>query len=47
MKCEVCGKVYNRFLGDRFWSGTYETPEGRKETLCDNCHRTLVREVPI
>lgn len=47
--CDRCGKVYNEYLGDRFWSGDFEweAPDGaveRGDTLCDDCHRDVVRE---
>lgn len=50
--CDHCGKVYNPMWGDRFWSGSWacsapDTCEGGggvHETLCNDCHRTLVRE---
>lgn len=45
--CDRCGRVYNRFLGDRFWSGTFqeqtETGTETYETLCDDCHRVVAR----
>ena len=43
-----CDKVYNPYVGDRFWSGTYHVTvngESREfDTLCDKHHRELVRE---
>jgi hypothetical protein len=46
--CDHCGKVYNPYIGHRFWSGTYHvTVDGEQvtyETLCDQHHRELVRE---
>lgn len=46
--CDRCGKVYNPYVGDRFWSGTFveDSPDGGRSeygTLCDNCHRDVVR----
>ncbi|UTF55959.1 hypothetical protein [Natronosalvus rutilus] len=43
--CDACGKVYNQFLGDRFWAGRYDVPgyDETLETLCDKCHRKLIR----
>lgn len=46
--CEYCGRVYNQWLGDRFWSGswTVTADDGTSVTyniLCDGCHRDLVR----
>lgn len=42
--CDWCGKVYNEYLGDRFWSGFFEGPNGEElDLLCDDCHRVLVR----
>lgn len=46
--CDHCGKVYNEYIGDRFWSGSYEVEVAGEtrhyETLCDQHHRELVRE---
>jgi len=47
-KCERCGRVYNPYLGDRFWSGSFteRVPDGtvsNYHTLCDDCHRDVVR----
>lgn len=42
-KCGNCGKVYNKYLGDRFWGGGYEVDGEKFELLCDNCHRNLIR----
>jgi len=46
--CDRCGAVYNPYLGDRFWSGKWTETAGdgttaTYETLCDDCHRTVVR----
>ena len=41
--CDSCGKVYNPYLGQRFWSGCWTIAGEVFETLCDNCHRELVR----
>lgn len=46
--CDRCGRVYNPFIGDRFWSGEFNetAPDGitaTYETLCDDCHRDVVR----
>lgn len=49
--CDHCGKVYAPGW-DRFWSGggwectapdECETNGGVHDTLCDDCHRDLVR----
>jgi hypothetical protein len=46
--CGHCGKVYNPYLGDRFWSAREypchnpdgcETGGGVHDMLCDDCHR--------
>jgi hypothetical protein len=46
--CDRCEAEYNPYVGDRFWSGTYTiTVDGESqtvETLCDDCHREVVRE---
>lgn len=51
--CQHCGRVYNPYIGDRFWSGgdypcddaeACETDGGIHDTVCDDCHRELVRE---
>lgn len=51
--CGHCGRIYNPYLGNHFWSGMgYEwTPPAEceshgdvQEVLCDDCHRKLVRE---
>lgn len=42
-KCDECGKVYNEYLGDRFWSGSWIVDGRVFNTLCDDCHRELVR----
>lgn len=44
--CDRCGKVYNEYLGDRFWSGGFSEVPGTEvdyETLCDDCHREVAR----
>lgn len=46
--CDRCGRVHNPFLGERFWSGQFTevAPDGTAaeyETLCDDCHRSVVR----
>jgi hypothetical protein len=43
VNCDRCGKLYNEFLGDRFWSGEFSEGESVYETLCDSCHRIVVR----
>lgn len=51
--CGYCGKVYNPYLGHRFWSirdeDAYVVPDDeggtkRVTTLCDRHHRQFVRE---
>lgn len=47
-RCDRCGKVFNPYLGDRFWSGTWmvDADDGSVDiynTLCNDCHRTVVR----
>ncbi|WP_165874968.1 hypothetical protein [Natrarchaeobius oligotrophus] len=47
--CGYCGKVYNPYIRDRFWSGTFVVPDddgGTKtvDTLCNEHHRQFVRE---
>ena len=51
--CQHCGKVYNQYLGDRFWAGgdypcndpeECENDGGVHDVVCDDCHRDLVRE---
>jgi hypothetical protein len=48
IQCDRCKESYSRFEGVRFWSGnwTERTDGGREEyrTLCDDCHRALVRQ---
>lgn len=46
--CDRYGRVYNAYLGDRYWSGTFTelAPDGtlaEYSTLCDSCHRQVVR----
>lgn len=46
--CDRCGRVYNKYLGDRFWSGSYTeyADDGTSavyEFLCDDCHREVAR----
>lgn len=46
--CDRCQKVYNPFLGDRFWSGEYHETLSDGTTvkytlLCNGCHRDVVR----
>lgn len=52
-ECGYCGKVYNQYLGHRFWStgddNPYIVPDGEGGTkrvtmLCDRHHRQFVRE---
>ncbi|WP_161973236.1 hypothetical protein [Halostella litorea] len=47
-KCDRCGLEGTILYEERFWSGSYtETlPDGTTatfETLCDDCHSSLVR----
>jgi hypothetical protein len=50
--CGHCGKVYNPYIGDRFWSGHFpctrasecKNDGGLHDTLCNSCHRQMVRE---
>jgi hypothetical protein len=46
--CDRCGFTRSRFEGGRFWSGnwTERQQSGREtyRTLCDDCHREVVRE---
>lgn len=53
VSCDHCGRVYNPYIGDRFWSAlSYQctapdecqTGGGEHTTLCDDCHRNLIRE---
>lgn len=46
--CDRCGRVYNPYHGDRFWSGSWaetapDETRAEYETLCDDCHRDVVR----
>jgi hypothetical protein len=47
-ECDRCKDSYSPFEGVRFWSGYWtERQQGEHEeysTLCDDCHRELVRE---
>lgn len=43
--CDACGKVFNPYLGDRFWSGNWVINGRPMNTLCDSCHRDHIREV--
>lgn len=48
LSCDVCGRVYNPFIGDRFRSSRFavEDVDGctlHLETLCEDCHRTHVK----
>ena len=48
IQCDRCEESYSKYEGVRFWSGHWaeRTSEGWKEydTLCNDCHRALVRE---
>lgn len=38
--CDECGRVYNPWLGDRFWADVDVAGEQR-ELICDDCRRDL------
>lgn len=42
--CDGCGKVYNRYLKDRFWFGVWFINGTIMNTLCNDCHRDHIRE---
>jgi hypothetical protein len=50
--CGHCGKVYNPYIGDRFRAGRFpctapaecETGEDMHDVLCEDCHRSLIRD---
>lgn len=45
--CDACGKEEDPFREDRFWCGTWKRKiDGvvrELRTLCNDCHRDLVR----
>jgi hypothetical protein len=46
--CDRCGKVYNPYVGHRFWFGRWnetadDGTEATYETLCNGCHRSVAR----
>lgn len=38
--CEECGRVYNPFLGDRYWAGVDVAGE-EFGLICDDCRARL------
>ena len=43
--CDECGRVYNPWLRDRYWSGVDVAGE-EFDLICDGCRRKLDHEYP-